>query len=295
MKLGKGRKVKPLAWTAPRVERWRETGQVPGRVMVWGAAQCGEFLDGIEGDRLYALYHLAAYFGLRRSELAGLCWPDVDLATRRVHVRQAQVEDELDDTKSEDSERIISIDEGTADRAAGVAESPDRRADRVGGHVDGQRAGVHPRVRDAAAALGGFYHPSPRWSPGSACPRSGFHDLRHGAATMLLAAGEPPKVISDMLGHATVAFTMDVYAEVAEELANAAGGMTPEEAEELLIEWAEVARDRDNRVRAAVGAGVSKHRVHALTGIGRSTIDRILAALRPPAGHHGPSGGENDH
>lgn len=36
---------------------------------------------------------------------------------------------------------------------------------------------------------------------------------------MLLAAGQPPKVISEMLGHATVAFTMDVYTEVAEALA----------------------------------------------------------------------------
>ena len=49
-----------------------------------------------------------------------------------------------------------------------------------------------------------------------------LHDLRHGAATMLLAAGQPPKVISEILGHATVAFTMDTYAEVAEELAVAA-------------------------------------------------------------------------
>jgi integrase len=49
-----------------------------------------------------------------------------------------------------------------------------------------------------------------------------FHDLRHGAASMLLAAGVEPKVISQMLGHATVAFTMDVYTEVAEELAEAA-------------------------------------------------------------------------
>ena len=114
VKVGKGRKVKPLLWTAARVERWRETGQVPGRVMVWSRDHCGAFLDGIEGDRLYALYHLAAYFGLRRSELCGLSWSDVDLATRRVHVRQAQVDDELDATKSEDSERIITIDEGTA-------------------------------------------------------------------------------------------------------------------------------------------------------------------------------------
>jgi hypothetical protein len=72
--------------------------------------------------------------------------------------------------------------------------------------------------------------------------------------------------------------------------------MTLEEAEELLIEWAEVARDRDSRVRAAVGAGVSKYRVHALTGLGRTTIDRILAARAVPAGTiNGPSGGQDDH
>jgi hypothetical protein len=57
--------------------------------------------------------------------------------------------------------------------------------------------------------------------------------------------------------------------------------MTGEEAERLLIEWADVTRDRDNRVRGAVAAGVSKYRVNQLTSIGRSTIDRILAA---PAG-----------
>ena len=49
-----------------------------------------------------------------------------------------------------------------------------------------------------------------------------FHDLRHGAATMLIAAGQPVKVVSEILGHSTAAFTMDVYAVVAEELAEAA-------------------------------------------------------------------------
>jgi integrase len=49
-----------------------------------------------------------------------------------------------------------------------------------------------------------------------------FHGLRHGAATMLLAAGQPIKVISEILGHATSAFTADAYTEVAEELAEAA-------------------------------------------------------------------------
>jgi integrase len=49
-----------------------------------------------------------------------------------------------------------------------------------------------------------------------------FHGLRHGAATMLLAAGVDIKVISEILGHATSTFTADVYAEVAGELAESA-------------------------------------------------------------------------
>jgi hypothetical protein len=71
--------------------------------------------------------------------------------------------------------------------------------------------------------------------------------------------------------------------------------MTPEEAEAMLTEWAFVTRDRDNRVRWAVGAGVSKHRVHQLTGISRVTIDRILAASAPNGAANVPPGGRNDH
>jgi hypothetical protein len=62
--------------------------------------------------------------------------------------------------------------------------------------------------------------------------------------------------------------------------------MTPEEAEAMLVEWRTVTRSRNERVRAAVAAGVSKHRVSVLTGIGRSTIDRILGS----ANHEAPDG-----
>jgi len=56
--------------------------------------------------------------------------------------------------------------------------------------------------------------------------------------------------------------------------------VSPEEAEQMLAEWVRVTQDRDNRIRAAV-AGMSKHRVYLLTGISRTTIDRILAASEP--------------
>ena len=71
--------------------------------------------------------------------------------------------------------------------------------------------------------------------------------------------------------------------------------MTREEAEQMLSEWVIVTRDRDSRVRAAVAAGVSKHRVHQLTGISRSTIDRILIALVSEGPSNGPAGDRNDH
>jgi hypothetical protein len=51
----------------------------------------------------------------------------------------------------------------------------------------------------------------------------------------------------------------------------------------MLAEWVTVTRSRDERVRAAVAAGISKHRVSVLTGIGRSTIDRILASASKEA------------
>ncbi len=189
--------------------------------MVWSRQHCGAFLDSIQAERLYVLFELAAYTGLRRSELAGLDWADVDLATRRVHVRQAQVDDVLDDTKSEDSERIITLDKARAEslktwrktqlteRLAWGAEWTD--SGRVFTREDGtplRPAWISVRFDTLAARAG--------------LPPITLHGLRHGAATMLLAAGQPPKVVSEILGHSTVAFTMDVYTEVAEELAESA-------------------------------------------------------------------------
>ena len=54
-------------------------------------------------------------------------------------------------------------------------------------------------------------------------------------------------------------------------------------AEASLTEWTEIHRDRDNRVRNAYAAGVTKNRIHTITRISRATIDRILD--REPAMH----------
>jgi hypothetical protein len=54
--------------------------------------------------------------------------------------------------------------------------------------------------------------------------------------------------------------------------------MTPEEAEVALAEWKTMVRSRDERVRNALAAGLTKHRISVVSGISRATIDRLLAS-----------------
>jgi integrase len=111
---GKARKTKPLLWTEPRVERWKQTGKRPGAGHGYGA-RCSAARSSTR-SRLTGCTRCITWpptGGLRRSELS-LEWADLDLKSRRLHVRQAQAADELDSTKSEDSDRIIVFDEQTA-------------------------------------------------------------------------------------------------------------------------------------------------------------------------------------
>jgi integrase len=217
----KVRKQRPLLWTQPRMARWRETGTRPAVSMVWSPEMTGAFLDSAEADRLYALYHVAAYWGLRREELAGLEWADVDIARRRIHVRQAQPGGELDSVKSEDSDRVIVIDAGTA---GVLKEWRDRQAFEAlewagawtnSGRVFTREDGSPLRPAYVSEHFKVLYHQA-------GLPPVRFHDLRHGSASLLIAAGVDLKTVSQILGHSTVAFTADVYAVVAEELEEAA-------------------------------------------------------------------------
>jgi integrase len=79
VELESGKRPKPLLWTNERVRRWRETGEIPGPVMVWTPQQFGVFPDAAEGDRLYAVFHLMGSRGLRRGEAVGQDWHEIDL------------------------------------------------------------------------------------------------------------------------------------------------------------------------------------------------------------------------
>ena len=100
----------------------------PGRpeLQVWTAAELRAFLAHVEGDRLYALWLLAASTAMRRGELLGVQWPDVDLGRARIAVRRSLVtvghEVVVSEPKTAKGRRSVALDPATvAGLKAGVS------------------------------------------------------------------------------------------------------------------------------------------------------------------------------
>lgn len=183
---------------------------------VWTSDQLRSFLDEVAGHDLYPLYFLAATTGMRRGELAGLRWRNVDLDAARLTVNQqvVSVEYELieDDLKTASSRRTIDLDEQTT-----VMLRRHRR-----GQLE-ERMATGQRDDDGfvfARPDGSPVHPDlisqtfQRFMDQSELPRIRLHDLRHTHATILLQQNVHPKVVSERLGHSSIAFTMTVYQHV---------------------------------------------------------------------------------
>jgi integrase len=118
VELPPGRRPKPVVWTDEHVTHWQQTGQIPSPVMVWTPEQTGRFLDGAADDRLYPLYHLIAFRGLRRGEACGLHWTDLNPTAHTLTVRwqllQYGWETGLDNPKTDASADTIALDTATA-------------------------------------------------------------------------------------------------------------------------------------------------------------------------------------
>lgn len=183
----------------------------------WDTDQVRAFLGHVTGDRLYALWALAFARGMRRGELLGLRWEDVDLEKGQVKVRQALVqvgyEVVVSTPKTAKGTRTIPLDPQTVAtlRAWKVRQAEERLAWGPGWQDTGlvftreNGAWIHPDAATAAFA---------RHTKEAGLPSIRFHDIRHTAATLLIGAGVPVKVVSEWLGHANIGITLDTYTHV---------------------------------------------------------------------------------
>lgn len=190
-----------------------------------------EFLEEARKDRLYAAFLLECGTGLRRGELLGLKWGDIDFDNRTLQVKRSLVIQydmtaakegrkattlEFETPKTEKSKRIISIPlniikELKAHRTKQKAEKMQigkyyNNEDLVFCKIDGLP--IHPATLTSSFK---------RMLKRVGIQDARFHDLRHSVATLLLEMNEHPKVVQELLGHSTISTTLDIYSHVSLE------------------------------------------------------------------------------
>jgi integrase len=241
------RRPQGLLWTAARVKRWQESGEVPSPVMVWTPAQLGVFLDAAEGDRLYAFFHLMTHHGLRRGEAVGQDWAGVDWDAGTIAVQKEIVVEGGKPTETEPktagSQDFVKLDRQTLTvlaehrafqkaerdawnaRASELRESGEKAVDWIDtGKVFTAPDGswLHPDVVSAAFV---------RIRDAAGLPPVTLRDTRHGAAGLVKAGGGDMDDAKRKLRHSTIVLTIDTYmplfAEFDAELAERSAAAVP--------------------------------------------------------------------
>ena len=190
-------------------------------MQTWTVEEVRTFLNVMTGHRIGAAYMLAATTGMRRGEVLGLRWQDIDFEARRLRIYQTIVlvnyELTVSAPKTPRSRRSVALDPATVEVLREHKAQQEKEKALLG-------PGYHDQGLVFAKANGRPLNPDyfsqlfDRTVAKLDVKRIRLHDLRHTHATLGLAAGIPAKVMSDRLGHATVAFTQDVYMHAIPEL-----------------------------------------------------------------------------
>lgn len=170
-----------------------------------------KFFAAAKNDRLYALYVVAVAIGLRQGELLALQWEDINLRSGELSVRHTLTEIRgkltLAEPKTSKSRRRV-----TLPQFAKVALREHKERMLAEGHING-----YVFCDTKGGPLRKYNLTRRSFKPlleSVGLPDIRFHDLRHTAATLLLGANVNAKVVQEILGHSTIALTLDTYSHV---------------------------------------------------------------------------------
>lgn len=207
----------------------------PRELSIWEPEQTARFLEHVGADRLSALYELAAYAGLRRAELCGLRWSDLDDDGAGLVVRQTIVEAASKDLREQDRLCPVCGSEHTsllikqpkswagtrwvplvgAAQAALAVRRLARDTERHGcgdGYVDHDL--IFSQIDGNPLRPGSITGAFEALARACGLPPIRLHDTRHGACSLLLAGGVPIEIVQLILGHSSPTVTRRVYAHV---------------------------------------------------------------------------------
>ena len=202
MKLAKEQKIiatdPTVGCALPKLEH-REMKTLP-------VEQLTSFLREAKDSGIFEMYYVELATGLRRGELLGLKWEDIDFEYGNLRVKRqiARINGEVMEAplKTKNAYRTLPLAEDTI----AVLKQPRKKA--------GSSPWVFPGPTGGPISPDSVLHMLHRVLKRAGLPRVRFHDLRHTFATPALQNGVDIKTVSGMLGHFSAGFTLDTYAHV---------------------------------------------------------------------------------
>src|SRR5215204_3861141 len=188
--------------------------------------QVNALLSAARGDRLEALYVLAIHTGLRQGELLGLKWEDVDLEGGTLQVRRtlttAKGGPVLSTPKTKGSRRTVKLTQSAIEALRSHLQRQLGEIDRAGSLWEENGLIFASEKGEPLDRRGTVKYQFKKLLKCAGLPDIRFHDLRHTCATLLLGRNVNPKIVSEMLGHASIAITLDTYSHVLPNMQNEA-------------------------------------------------------------------------
>jgi integrase len=189
----------------PRVAKYRIHPLTP--------RQARQLLVAVKGNRLGAIYYVAVFIGLRRGEIMGLRWQDIDFegATLEVSGALQRVNSKLTRVSTKtDRVRVLPMPPALAT----ILQEHRARQAAEGHTSEYVFTTIRGKPIDPCSITKGFKGVLRR----AGLPTtSRFHDLRHTAASLLVSQGVPLTVVRDILGHTSIATTADYYSHTLPE------------------------------------------------------------------------------
>jgi integrase len=201
------------------------TKQEEDKLHIWSKKQVSRFLARANDHRYYMVFFLAVNTGMRRGELLGLKWGDIDFTKKRLEVKRQAVKTDkgiiLKKPKSKAGNRVIPITNNVVKELKGhkIRQSENKLA--LGNNYKDQDLVNCNKMGEPISPMMAYIE-FKNLSRDINLPEIKLHDLRHTFSTMFLENGGNIKTLQQILGHASISVTMDIYSHVTDEMLDSA-------------------------------------------------------------------------
>lgn len=191
------------------------------------SAQLREFLARAKEDPFYEpVFYIAFFTGMREAEIVGLTWDCISFEKKTIRVYRQYVRLDYGPRKGEydftslknGKERTFQVADSVMQVFRRLRQRQMEQKLKAGSSFSNKRNFVFTREDGRPISASTMYHHYKTIVEAMGLPEVRFHDARHTYATLALQNHVDPKTLSTALGHATVAFTMDIYAHTSEEM-----------------------------------------------------------------------------